>query len=155
MKDQEATIPIQDIIHIAIKTMDLEATNHFYTEVLGMTFSDKRPPMEVDGSWLDFNGTQIHVLAGEKAYGDGDTSEMGSANVDHIAVLATGYDDLKETALAHKCDIRENNIEPAGLWQLFVKDPNGIVIELNFMAANEPEGAVGPDPKNQYYFARF
>ncbi|MCZ6605525.1 MAG: VOC family protein [Alphaproteobacteria bacterium] len=147
-------MPVQDIIHVAIKTMDLDATNKFYTEVLGMEIGP-RPPMDIPGSWLNFDGTQIHVLAGEKAFADEKDTRFGTGTVDHIAVQATSYDEMKESALRYGCDIRENDIETAGLWQLFVKDPNGVVVEMNFMKANEPNGSKGPDPANQYYFARF
>ncbi len=40
-----------DIQHVAIRTDDLEATNDFYTSVLGMTVAD-RPDFAFPGSWL-------------------------------------------------------------------------------------------------------
>ena len=147
-------MPIEDIIHVAIKTEDLEATNKFYTEILGAKFA-QRPPMDIPGSWLDFNGTQIHVLAGEKAFTEENNVRYGTGTVDHIAVRATDFDSMKKTALDNGLDIRENDIKEAGLWQLFVKDPSGVVIEMNFWKQGEPDGADGPDPSNQYYFARF
>jgi len=146
-------MPIKDIIHVAIKTLDLEATNSFYTDLLGAKFAP-RPPMDIDGSWLDFNGTQIHVLAGEKAFAE-DDFRFGTGTVDHIAVLATGYDDFRRAAIDYGCEYRENDIPANGLWQLFVVDPNGIIIELNFAAGDEPAGAEGPNPENQYNFRRF
>jgi len=147
-------MPIEDIIHVAIKTEDLEATNSFYTEILGAKFA-QRPPMDIPGSWLDFHGTQIHVLAGEKAFTEENNVRYGSGTVDHIAVKASRYDEMKQTAVVHGLEYRENDIKEAGLWQLFLKDPNGIVIELNFWKDGEPAGSKGPDPSNQYYFARF
>lgn len=147
-------MPITDIIHVTIKTMDLEATNRFYTEVLGMTFSDKRPPMNVDGSWLDFNGTQIHVLAGEGAFAE-DDPHWGTGTVDHVAVHAVGYDEMRRRVEEFELEYRENDIPTAGLWQLFVRDPSGVMIEMNFRKADEPEGSEGPNPENKYYFNRF
>ncbi len=150
-------MPITDIIHVAIKTMDLEATNKFYSEVLEMTFSPLRPPMHVPGSWLDFNKTQLHILAGDGAYGPDQTREPITGSIDHLAVHATGYDAMKQRLIDHDVDYRENDITTSGLWQLFVRDPNGVVIEMNFRKADEPEGSVGPKPDaaHQYDFGRF
>ena len=41
------------------------------------------------------------------------------------------------------------------LWQLFVLDPSGVVIELNFEAEKEPEGSKGPTKRKLYEFGRF
>lgn len=147
-------MPVKDIIHVAIRTMDLAATNDFYTKVLGFKFAP-RPEMAVPGSWLDINGTQIHVLAGEKAFGIHDAAATDTGTVDHIAMEATGYDEIKASVVDHGCEHRENDIPGAGLWQLFIKDPNGVIIELNFRSAKEPKGSAGPDLTNQYFFGSF
>ncbi len=147
-------MPVTDIIHVNIKTLDLDATDRFYTEVLGMTFAN-RPPLGVPGSWYDFKGTQVHVLAGDAALdADGGYTSGGGA-VDHIAVAAQDYDAMKEIVRAHGCDFRENDLPNAGLWQLFVKDPNGVTYELNFVISEEPDGAAGPDPANRYVPGKF
>lgn len=148
-------MPVKDIIHVAIKTMDLEATNKFYIEVLGLKFAPFRPKMDVPGSWIDFDKTQIHVLAGEKAYGETDIKAYGSGTIDHIAVLAVGYDEMRERFIKHGCPYRQNDIKDAGLWQLFVRDPSGVVVELNFRVADEPPGAKGPDGTHPYRFGYF
>lgn len=131
-----------DIQHVAIRTDDLEATNRFYTGLLGMTFAD-RPPFSFPGSWLQMGKTMIHVMAGDAAVDDAGEFHRGSAAVDHLAFGAQGFDAFKAKFEAEGVDWRENDIPSAGLWQLFVRDPSGILVELNFTVADEPQGSKG------------
>lgn len=147
-------MPVHDIIHVNVRTLDLAATDHFYTGVLGMTFAD-RPDMGVPGSWYDIKGTQVHVLAGDAALDAEGNFTPGGGAVDHVALSASDYDAMKATLQGHGCDFRENDIPGANLWQLFVKDPNGITYELNFPISGEPEEAAGPDPANRYIPGKF
>lgn len=137
-------MPLLDIQHVAIRTDDLDATNDFYTGVLGMTMAD-RPNFNFPGSWLQMGETMIHVLAGDAGLDDDGGFTPGSNAVDHLALGAVGFDDFKKNIVDRGMPWRENDIPEFGLWQLFVKDPNGITIELNFSTAAEPEGAVGPE----------
>ena len=145
---------IGDIIHVTIKTLDLEATEKFYTEVLQMKIGP-RPDLGVPGLWLDFKGTQVHILAGEAALdGDGEFTP-GSGAFDHVALSASNYDKMKKSVADFGCEYRENNIQGFDLWQLFVKDPSDVMYELNFTVSEEPEGSAGPDPANQYIPGKF
>ncbi|MEX2128206.1 MAG: VOC family protein [Xanthobacteraceae bacterium] len=147
---------IKDILHVAIRTMDLDATNKFYTEVLGLKVDPKRPPtIPAPGTWLDYKDTQMHVLAGEKAYGETDTTTFGTGNVDHMAVRAVGYDEWRAHLEKHGCDYRQNDVKSLNQWQIFVRDPNGVVIELQFLVKDEPPGSKGPDGTRQYRFGYF
>lgn len=143
-----------DIQHVAIKTQDLEATNKFYTEVLGMTLAF-RPEFDFPGSWLNMGSTMFHVMAGYAGLDRDGKSPNGSASVDHIALEAQGFDDFRRNFVKHDLDWRQFDIPEVGLWQLFVHDPNGILIELNFAEAKEPEDSTGPDEKNRYIPGRF
>jgi len=147
---------IKDILHIAIRTMDLEATKKFYGEVLGLAIDPKRPPtVPAPGVWYDFKDTQIHVIAGPKAYGDADQNAFGGGNIDHFAVRAVGFDAWRGHLEAHGCDYRQNTVASLGQWQLFIRDPNGIVIEFQFIVADEPVGSKGPDGTKPYRFGYF
>lgn len=133
---------LTDILHLAIRTDDLEATNHFYTEILGMTHAN-RPPFSFPGSWLQMGNTQIHVMAGHAATDKDGKFHGGSAAVDHLALGARGFDGYKAKFNELGLPWAENDIPEAGLWQLFVRDPSDIIVELNFTIANEPEGSKG------------
>jgi catechol 2,3-dioxygenase-like lactoylglutathione lyase family enzyme len=140
---------LTDIQHIAIKTKDLEATNRFYTEILGMTLA-KRPNFDFPGSWLQMGNTMIHTMAGHAGQEKAGQPGRGSAAVDHIALGAVGFDDFRKKFVDNDLEWRQFSIPTFGLWQLFVKDPSGIVIELNFSVPNEPAGSKGPDHGNMY-----
>jgi catechol 2,3-dioxygenase-like lactoylglutathione lyase family enzyme len=125
-----------DINHVAIRTLDLEATNKFYTEVLGMRLA-KRPPFDFPGSWLQIGETMIHVMAGKAAYDTEGKFRPVGGTVDHISISAEGYDDFARRFEERGIDYREFAVPEAGILQLFARDPNGILIELNFLAAQE------------------
>jgi catechol 2,3-dioxygenase-like lactoylglutathione lyase family enzyme len=148
-------MPIKDIHHVAIKTRDLEKTIDFCVKVLGMTVSDKRPNLPFDGAWVDFNRTQFHLYAGDVAHDEDGTFHHGTGAIDHVALEAQGFDEIKKTVLDYGAEWRQNRAPTGGLWQLFVKDPSGVTFELNFPTAGEPEGSAGPDDTNRYVTGRF
>lgn len=134
--------------HFSIRTTDIDATRVFYENVLGLTVGP-RPAFPFPGLWL-YNGdhghvanAMVHVIGmdlndpqGLKDYlGDKDVSTLhGSGAVDHIALMATGL----EAMLAHLKRLgvacRERTVPAIGLHQLFLDDPCGLVIELNYPA---------------------
>jgi hypothetical protein len=95
------------------------------------------------------------VIAGPNAYGEADPTTFGGGNIDHMAVRAVGYDAWRAHLEKHGCDYRQNDVKALGQWQIFTRDPNGIVIELQFVVANEPPGSKGPDGTRQYRFGYF
>lgn len=143
-----------DIQHVAIRTKDVDATNHFYTELLGMTFA-KRPPMNFPGSWLLMGTTMIHVVGGDAARDADGSIPSGSAAVDHLALAARGFDAYKSKFEEAGVTWKENALTEAGLWQLFVQDPSGILVELNFNVADEPAGSKGVENDNDGAVIRF
>ena len=64
--------------------------------------------------------------------------------IDHIALRATGFDEMKKKLRKHKCEWRQMNIPDFRLWQLFVLDPSGVVIELNLRGGQRAQGQQGP-----------
>lgn len=143
-----------DINHVAIRTLDLDKTNKFYTEVLGMTLA-KRPPFDFPGSWLSIGQTMIHVLAGDGAYDlEGKFRPIGGT-VDHISITAEGFDGFAKRFDEHGLEWREFAVPGADIAQLFVRDPNGILIELNFTASREGRAGKAPDAGRQYLPGKF
>jgi catechol 2,3-dioxygenase-like lactoylglutathione lyase family enzyme len=147
-------MPVIDIHHIAIKTLDLEATNRFYIDVLGMK-EVVRPPFDFPGSWLNMGNTMIHVFAGYAAKDKDGEFHPGAAAVDHISIMARDFDGFKKIFAERRLPWRELDQPVAKLWQLFVHDPSGILIELNFPVAAESASAGGPDPANPYLPGKF
>ncbi len=143
-----------DINHVAIRTMDLDKTNKFYTEVLGMKLA-KRPPFDFPGSWLSIGHTMIHVMAGTAAYDlEGKFRPMGGT-VDHISISAEGFDDYAKRFTDHGLEWREFAVPEADIVQLFVRDPSGILIELNFTASREGRAGQRAKAERQYMPGKF
>ena len=144
-----------DIHHVTIKTQDLEATNEFYANVLGLSYAD-RPDLGFPGTWFNLGRTMFHIVAGSAAVDDeGKAAPEGGASVDHIAIAAHDFDAAKQNLIDHDLEWRQSSIPDAKLWQLFVHDPSGVLIELNFDTTHEADGAKGPGDDNQYVAGRF
>ena len=136
-------MPLTDLHHVALRTKDLTASEHFYTEVLGMEKVD-RPDFDFPGAWLQMGETMFHLMAGYAALGPDGEISRGSGAVDHLAIQARGFDEMREKFEFSGVEYKENNIQDFGIWQLFVNDPDGVIIELNFQSAGEPAGSKGP-----------
>ena len=82
-------MPLTDLHHVALRTKDLTASEHFYTEVLGMEKVD-RPDFDFPGAWLQMGETMFHLMAGYAALGPDGKISRGSGAVDHLAIQAHG-----------------------------------------------------------------
>jgi hypothetical protein len=62
------------------------------------------------------------------------TRATGTGPLDHIAFNASGYDEVRAKLDATDLPYKVNDLDDIGLKQLFVHEPNGLCIELNFRA---------------------
>lgn len=137
--------------HFSIRTLDLEATRVFYERVLGLTVGP-RPPFPFPGLWM-YSGDHgnvanavVHIIGmdpndpeGLKGYlGDRDLSSLrGSGAVDHVAFFAEDLAGMLRRLKGLGVPVRERTVPAIGLHQLFLDDPNGVVVELNYPAAEK------------------
>jgi catechol 2,3-dioxygenase-like lactoylglutathione lyase family enzyme len=146
-------MPITELNHYSIRTLDLDASEKFYTEVLGLTVGP-RPSFPFPGLWL-YNGdhgsyanARVHIIGvdlddpeGLKQYmGDRDLDSLkgGTGSVDHIAFFATGIDEMLARLKKKGVTYRERTVPSLGLRQVFLEDPSQVTIELNYPAAEAP-----------------
>jgi catechol 2,3-dioxygenase-like lactoylglutathione lyase family enzyme len=136
-------MPISGLLHVAIKTNDLEATVHFYCDVIGLV-PVHRPPFKFKGAWLAVPGAEaiIHIYAAGPGVADGGPAALGTGAIDHVSVTAAGYHAYIDTFRAHGIEWREFEVPNTPLWQLFVFDPSGVQVELTFDGTKE----AGPPP---------
>ena len=78
------------------------------------------------------HGSQPDRLGGEI---DADSLD-GSGAFDHIAFRANDPAELLERLKARGLDYRERQVPSMDLFQIFVEDPNGITVELNYFGAD-------------------
>ena len=146
-------MPLLDIHHVALKCKPgkLAATEKFYADFLGMTYAP-RPDLGFPGAWLNIKDTMFHLVEKEDdvALDPWYKRTESASSVDHIAVKAHGFDAMKQQAIDGGIDWRQMSLPGAGLWQLFFLDPNGVIVELNFPIADEPEGSIGPSTEKLY-----
>jgi catechol 2,3-dioxygenase-like lactoylglutathione lyase family enzyme len=129
--------------HYSIRTSDLETSRRFYEDVIGLRVGP-RPPFRFPGLWLyDHDGHDaqalVHIIgedAETDAYLGGRTGlqDGGTGRFDHIAFMATDRAGFKQRCIAMGVRYAENTVPALGLHQVFLRDPSGITIEMNYPA---------------------
>jgi catechol 2,3-dioxygenase-like lactoylglutathione lyase family enzyme len=143
---------ITELNHYFVRANDLEKTKQFYIEVLGMEVMP-RPNVPFPGYWLGANGkVQVHMgphgIPNAETYYIGspaDASTRDSGVVDHIAFLATDPEAFSKRFDAMGISFRPRYLREFQLYQLFLKDPDGLTIELNFFGIQDDPGWGGED----------
>jgi len=123
-------MPLNQLHHVTVRTDDLEATRAFYREVLGLQ-DGWRPDLGFPGYWL-YCGNQptIHLVPPGFEVGGGAGEETG--NLDHVAFLAEDSAAMRKKLIARGTTFRERYIPDGNRCQIFLFDPNQVLIELNF-----------------------
>ncbi len=124
---------IRAIDHVNIVTNDLEGTVAFYAEAIGLR-PGWRPDFSFPGAWL-YAGEQavIHLAVGERA-GDfaAAADASGTGPLDHVAFEAEDFEGTRDRLAAQGRDHRVRDVPGTEIRQIFVLDPNGVKLELNF-----------------------
>ena len=140
--------------HFSIRTTDLDASTRFYADVLGLTVGP-RPAFPFPGAWMyrgdhaDVANAVVHLIGidrqspgGLDGYlGDRDETKLqGTGTIDHVAFFADGLATMLEHLDATGVAYRQRTVPNIGLHQVFLDDPNGCVIELNYPASEVAAG---------------
>lgn len=125
---------ITGLDHINIRTADLAGTKAFLIDVLGLA-EGWRPPFPFPGAWL-YAGEKdvVHLVEVEEKAAD-----SAGSSLDHFAFDIADYDDA--LARIEKTGFRFRATATPGttVKQIFVRDPNGVTIELNWKG-DRPKG---------------
>jgi catechol 2,3-dioxygenase-like lactoylglutathione lyase family enzyme len=144
---EEHPLTIAYIEHYLVQTQDLEASIRWYEEVLGLQ-RGPTPNFGFPVQWMYAGGRDVLHLthggtkatANRKAYlGQQSQAVQGSGVIDHIGFRCSGLRATIAGLQARQEPFRQRQVDAQGLYQLFLFDPNGVKIELNFPAA-EAEG---------------
>ena len=122
--------------HVNIQTMKLAETVRFYADVLDLDAGDPPPPLDpAQVQWMfDGDGRAIFHLSSPgslNAVEDVNTSADTGA-VHHVALDCSGHDEMIERLRALGVEHRLNHVQAIDLKQIFVRDPNGVLLELNY-----------------------
>ena len=118
---------VTGIDHINIRTLDVAASARFYVELLGFRFGLGPMVMGHQGQWLyDDEGRPIIHLRFLEA------GSSSTGPIDHVALNCRNKAQILERLKARDIafGIAEGLIP--GVTQIFVKDPHGVALELNF-----------------------
>jgi len=126
-------MPVEMLEHYTIRCESLERTRDFYRDVLGLIDGD-RPNFPFKGYWMYLGGVPIvHLVdAQESTERDGPQVGVDTAALDHIAFRGVDIEATRATLRKHDLKFRENAVPSGRIHQIFVRDPDGILIELNF-----------------------
>ena len=130
--------------HFNIRTRNLAATVRFYEDVLGLE-KGPRPNFAFPGAWMYSDGKAVVHLVDIAATSEPQKPDSGV--VHHVAFASRGFDDMKQRLKAKEMQFEARQVPGGELWQIFVDDPNGVLIELNYEAAKEGSAAA-PDERH-------
>ena len=130
-------MPLGVLQHFTIEPSDLERTKAFYCDVLGLEDGD-RPPLGFPGYWLYSGGVATVHLLGERKPREGivvrgtEKKFDHTGRFDHIAFSATDLAGVRARLKKHAVAYREQVVPRTGAGQIFLYDPDGVGVELNF-----------------------
>lgn len=135
--------------HCSIRTTKLPETRDFYVDILGMV-DGARPDFDFPGHWLYVGDRPVVHLIGidpespeglaEYLGGTVDPGALETAGTnafDHVAFRAKDPSILKKRLDDKGYTYRERMVPDLKLFQIFVEDPNGVTVELNYFAEEQ------------------
>ena len=136
-------MPLTELNHFLLVAKNLERTKDFYCKVLGMDVANERPDFGFPGYWLKTGDAICVHLASQDPSKIRDRfllkkhpkGTSGSGAVDHIAFLAKDPLSVRSRIQKNKVEMHFRSFPDAKppLFQIFLRDPDDVTIELNFL----------------------
>jgi catechol 2,3-dioxygenase-like lactoylglutathione lyase family enzyme len=130
----EMSMSVGMLDHYNVSTRNLRDTVRFYEEVLGLV-NGPRPPFDFPGAWLYSEGHPVLHLNDISPTDKPQRPDSGV--IDHIAFGSRGFEAIKQHLTRKGVPFRANEVPNSTRRQIFLTDPNNVLIELNFDVANE------------------
>ena len=135
-------MPLTEMSHCSIRTLKMEETREFYAGILDLKSGD-RPDFDFPGYWMYLGDLAvIHIVGVDPDNPQGlidylgdvdmDDLEGSSGAFDHIAFTCVDPQDMLTRIKAKGYEYRERQVPNMDLYQIFLEDPNGITVELNY-----------------------
>jgi catechol 2,3-dioxygenase-like lactoylglutathione lyase family enzyme len=115
---------ITQSLHTAILVTDLERAEKFYGQVLGLSKIDRT--LKYPGAWYQVGNYQIHLIVASDVPTEKPNDKWGRNP--HVAFSVADLDAAKQELLNQNYPIQAS---ASGRAAIFVKDPDGNVIELS------------------------
>lgn len=133
-------MPLTKLEHYLVMTDDIDKTRDFYRDVIGLSVGF-RADLGFPGHWLYLGDIPvIHIAEWETYTAHSNklgipvtTRTSGSTGVlDHVAFNGHNVQEMIERLQRMQVPFERNDVPHVGLVQLFLYDPNGLKIELNY-----------------------
>ena len=110
-------------LHVAVQVSDLETSDRFYTEIIGLKKIDRQ--LSFPGSWYQIGDFQLHLIVSEWAVNPVREEKWGRHP--HITFAIADLSTIKRSLIERNVPFQMSS---SGRAALFVKDPDGNVVEL-------------------------
>ena len=116
--------------HVSVTVTDITKARDFYTGVLGFQ-EIPRPAFDFPGIWYSLGGDlQLHIILNDQLVRPAAEREKIVARYPHFALWTEDVDGTARRIDERGLVCRDVISGPTGLRQLFVKDPDGNMIEF-------------------------
>jgi len=129
---------VQALEHVTIRCAQLKRTRDFYVELMGLT-EGERPDFPFRGYWLYLKAVPvIHLVEAADSGGAWGREivlpnpQEGTGSFDHVAFQGDDFDRMRTKLVSAGVTFRERVVPGGRLKQLFVPDPEGVLVEINF-----------------------
>jgi catechol 2,3-dioxygenase-like lactoylglutathione lyase family enzyme len=140
---RRTTMLLSKLEHFLVMTHDVDGTRDFYRDVLGMQ-EGFRPELGFLGHWLYLGDTPVIHIAEWASY-TAHSQRLGipvtrpapgTGPLDHVAFNGEDrhYGELRQRLEQRGLAFHPHDSPGIGLRQIFLEDPNGLKLELNFWA---------------------
>lgn len=129
---------VQVLEHVTIRCANLARTRDFYVDLMGLA-DGERPAFPFRGHWLYLGGVPvIHLVEASDTAGAWGRekplpkAEDGTGSFDHVAFRGDDFQAMRARLQEAGITFKERVVPGGRLSQLFVPDPEGVLVEINF-----------------------
>lgn len=124
--------------HVTIRCAQLQRTRDFYVDLMGL-IDGERPDFPFRGHWLYLGGIPVvHLVEATDTAGAWGRDmviphpEAGTGSFDHVAFKGDDFAAMRARVKEAGMTFKERVVPGRPLKQLFVLDPEGVLVEINF-----------------------
>jgi catechol 2,3-dioxygenase-like lactoylglutathione lyase family enzyme len=121
-------MPLASLQHVNIRCRDAQQSRDFYA-ALGLR-EGERPPFASKGYWMYLSQQPVVHLV-QKPMNE-TTRGPDTGALDHVAFGAEDIEAVRATLRERNIPFRETVVPRDNSIQIFIRDPDGVQLELNF-----------------------